>query len=200
MIAHEVAHQWFGNLVTMHWWDDLWLNEGFASWMASRVTNALHPEWKPWLQMVASSRERAMQLDAGSATHPIVRPIESVEAVNQAFDEIAYSKGEAVIRMIEVAVGETGFREGIRSYMRKHAYANTITDDLWRELENASGKPITAIAHDFTLQPGVPLVTIEAAECCAGTTKLTLTQSRFETDAAVGGSGWRGESRFGRAR
>ncbi len=183
VIAHEVAHQWFGNLVTMHWWDDLWLNEGFASWMASRVTNALHPEWKPWLQMVASSRERAMQLDAGSATHPIVRPIESVEAVNQAFDEIAYSKGEAVIRMIEVAVGETGFRDGIRSYMRKHAYANTITDDLWRELEDASGKPITSIAHDFTLQPGVPLVTIEAAECSAGTTKLTLAQSRFETDA-----------------
>ena len=124
-----------------------------------------------------------MQLDAGSATHPIVRPINSIEAVSQAFDAIAYSKGEAVIRMIEDAVGETAFRDGIRSYMRKHAYANTITDDLWRELEAASGKPITAIAHDFTLQPGVPLVTIEAAECSAGTTKLTLTQSRFETDA-----------------
>jgi aminopeptidase N len=183
VIAHEVAHQWFGNLVTMHWWDDLWLNEGFASWMASKVTDALHPEWKPWLRMVASSRERAMRLDAGSATHPIVRPIDSIEAVNQAFDAIAYSKGEAIIRMIEVAVGETGFRDGIRGYIRKHAYANTITDDFWRELEAASGQPITAIAHDFTLQPGVPLVTIEATECNAGTTKLTLTQSRFETDA-----------------
>ena len=183
VIAHEVAHQWFGNLVTMHWWDDLWLNEGFASWMGSKVTNTLHPEWKPWLQEVATSRERAMQLDAGSATHPIVRPIESIEAVSQAFDAIAYSKGEAVLRMLEETVGATAFRDGIRSYMRRHAYANTVTDDLWRELETASGKPITAIAHDFTLQPGVPLVTIEAAECSAGTTKLTLTQSRFETDA-----------------
>jgi len=181
-IAHEVAHQWFGNLVTMQWWDDLWLNEGFASWMGSKVTNALHPEWKPWLQMVASSREHAMQLDAGSATHPIVHSIDTFEAVNQAFNPIAYSKGEAVIRMIEEAVGETAFRDGIRSYMRKHAYANTVTDDLWRELETASGKPIVALARDFTLQPGVPLVTVEAAECSAGTTILTLTQSRFETD------------------
>ena len=192
VIAHEVAHQWFGNLVTMQWWDDLWLNEGFASWMSSKVTNTLHPEWKPWLQTVASSRERAMQLDAGSATHPIVHPIDSFEAVNQAFDPIAYSKGEAVIRMIEEAVGEADFRDGIRSYMRKHAYANTITDDLWRELETASGKPIAAIARDFTLQPGVPLVTIEAAECSAGRTLLTLTQSRFETDEkAPEGVAWR---------
>jgi aminopeptidase N len=183
VIAHEVAHQWFGNLVTMRWWDDLWLNEGFASWMGSKVTNTLHPEWKPWLQEVATSRERAMQLDAGSATHPIVRPIDSIEAVSQAFDAIAYSKGEAVLRMLEEAVGETAFRDGIRRYMRKHAYANTISDDLWRELEAASGKPITAIARDFTLQPGVPLVTIATAECSTGATKLTLTQSRFETDA-----------------
>jgi len=183
VIAHEVAHQWFGNLVTMHWWDDLWLNEGFATWMSGKVTNTLHPEWKPWLQVVAGSREYAMQLDAGSATHPIVHPVNSLEAVSQAFDSIAYSKGQAVIRMIEDAVGEVAFRNGVRSYMRKHAYANTVTDDLWRELETASGKPITAIARDFTLQPGVPLVTVESAECIAGTTTLTLTQSRFETDA-----------------
>jgi aminopeptidase N len=182
VIAHEVAHQWFGNLVTMQWWDDLWLNEGFASWMGSKVTNELHPEWKPWLQVAASSREQGMQLDAGSATHPIVHSIDSFEAVNQAFNPIAYHKGEAVIRMIEQAVGEAAFRDGIRGYLRKHAYANTVTDDLWRELETASGKPIAAIARDFTLQPGVPLVTVETAECSAGTTILTLTQSRFETD------------------
>jgi aminopeptidase N len=182
VIAHEVAHQWFGNLVTMRWWDDLWLNEGFASWMASKVTSELHPEWKPWLQAVANSREAAMQLDAGAATHPVVQRVESVDAVQMAFDAIAYNKGEAVIRMIEQAVGETDFRAGIRSYMRKHAYSNTVTDDLWRELESASGQPITAIAHDFTLQPGVPLVTVESAECSAGMTRLTLTQSRFETD------------------
>jgi aminopeptidase N len=182
VIAHEVAHQWFGNLVTMRWWDDLWLNEGFASWMASRIMNSLHPEWKPWLQMVANAREYAMQLDAGAATHAIVRPVDSIEQANQAFDAIAYSKGETVIRMIEATVGESAFREGIRSYMRKHAYANTITDDLWQELAAASGQPITEMAHDFTQQPGVPLVTVSEPVCKDGATTIELTQSRFETD------------------
>ena len=182
VIAHEVAHQWFGNLVTMRWWDDLWLNEGFASWMASRITDALHPEWKPWLQMVANAREYAMQLDAGAATHAIVRPVDSIEQANQAFDPIAYSKGETVIRMIEATVGEAAFREGIRGYMRKHAYANTVTDDLWQELAAASGQPITDIAHDFTRQPGVPLVTVSEPVCDGGVTTIELTQSRFETD------------------
>jgi aminopeptidase N len=182
VIAHEVAHQWFGNLVTMRWWDDLWLNEGFASWMASKVSDALHPEWKPWLQSMAGAKEFAMQLDAGSATHPVVRPVESIEQANQAFDAIAYSKGRAVIRMIEETMGEAGFREGIRRYMKKHAYANTITQDLWTELEQATGQPITGIAHDFTQQPGVPLVTVSDPVCENGTTTLTLTQSRFETD------------------
>jgi aminopeptidase N len=182
VIAHEVAHQWFGNLVTMRWWDDLWLNEGFASWMASRITDGLHPEWKPWLQMVANAREYAMQLDAGAATHAIVRPVDSIEQANQAFDPIAYSKGETVIRMIEATVGESAFRAGIRSYMRKHAYANTITDDLWQELAAASGQPITEMAHDFTRQPGVPLVTMSEPVCTGGVSTIELTQSRFETD------------------
>jgi aminopeptidase N len=182
VIAHEVAHQWFGNLVTMRWWDDLWLNEGFASWMASKVSDKLHPEWKPWLQAVAGPKEYAMQLDAGAATHAVVRPVESIEQANQAFDPIAYSKGRAVIRMIEETVGEAGFREGIRRYMKKHAYANTITQDLWTELQQATGQPITDIAHDFTRQPGVPLVTVSEAACRDGKTTLTLTQSRFETD------------------
>jgi aminopeptidase N len=182
VIAHEVAHQWFGNLVTMRWWDDLWLNEGFASWMASKVSDALHPEWKPWLQSVAYAKEYAMQLDAGAATHAIVGPVESIEQANQAFDPIAYSKGKAVIRMIEETVGEAGFRAGIRSYMKKHAYANTVTEDLWTELEQATGQPIRDIARDFTRQPGVPLVTVSEAVCNDGNTTLTLTQSRFETD------------------
>ena len=182
VIAHEVAHQWFGNLVTMRWWDDLWLNEGFASWMASKVSDELHPEWKPWLQSVAGAKEYAMQLDAGAATHAVVRPVESIEQANQAFDPIAYSKGRAVIRMIEETVGAASFREGIRRYMKKHAYANTITEDLWTELQQATSQPITDIAHDFTRQPGVPLVTVSEPVCRDGTTTLTLAQSRFETD------------------
>ncbi len=190
-IAHEVAHQWFGDLVTMQWWDDLWLNEGFASWMARRIASALHPDWKPWLQMVASSRELAMRLDAGSATHAIVQPVDSAEAASQAFDAIAYSKGEAVIRMIEDAVGEAGFRDGIRRYMKAHAYANTVTDDLWREIAAATGQPIAEIAHDFTRQPGVPLVMVGATSCVDGTTTVPLAQSRFETDGQTQNpAGW----------
>jgi aminopeptidase N len=182
VVAHEVAHQWFGNLVTMAWWDDLWLNEGFASWMASKVMNALHPQWKPWLQMVSGSRERAMRLDAGSATHAVVRPVDSIYAANQAFDAIAYSKGEAVIRMIEEMVGESGFRDGIRRYMKAYAYGNAVTGQLWQEIEASTGKPVGDIARDFTLQPGVPLVTASAARCDDGASTTTLTQSRFETD------------------
>ena len=181
-IAHEMAHQWFGDLVTMEWWDDLWLNEGFATWMASKISASLHPQWKPWLQVVGSQRERALRLDAGAATHPIVVRIDSIDGVNQAFDAIAYQKGEAVIRMLEDTVGDAAFRDGIRRYMAKYAYDNTVTDQLWGELDAGTGKRISDIAHDFTLQPGVPLVSVTTTSCQAGITKLRLTQSRFETD------------------
>src|SRR6185503_13093103 len=113
--AHEMAHQWFGDLVTMRWWDDLWLNEGFASWMASRTTQKLHPEWNTALGAV-NSRERAMERDSLSTTHPIVQHIETVEQANQAFDPISYSKGEAVIRMLEGYVGEQAWRTGVQRY------------------------------------------------------------------------------------
>jgi aminopeptidase N len=181
-VAHEVAHQWFGNLVTMEWWDDLWLNEGFATWMASKVTYALHPEWKPWLQVVGGGRERAMRLDAGAATHAVVQPVTSIEAANQAFDAIAYSKGAAVLRMLEATAGEAGFRDGIRRYMRRYAYGNTTTDQLWQELVAATGKPIAVIARDFTQQPGVPLVSVDTAGCHDNSSGMTLSQTRFETD------------------
>jgi len=180
VVAHEMAHQWFGNLVTMDWWDDLWLNEGFATWMAEKVTESLRPQWNPRLQSVGGSREAALRLDAGEATHPVVQPVVSVQAASQAFDSIAYSKGSAVIRMLEDALGETGFREGIRRYMRRYAYGNTTTDQLWAELAAATGQPVADIAHDFTLQPGVPLIEVETGPCQAGRTQITLAQSRFE--------------------
>lgn len=181
-VAHEVAHQWFGDLVTMEWWDGLWLNEGFATWMASKVTNALHPQRKPWLQAAAGGREYAMQLDAGSATHAVLQPVLSIDAVAQAFDAIAYNKGAAVIRMLEDMVGEDGFRAGMRNYMKKFAYGNTVTDQLWQEIGAATGQPVTDVAHDFTLQPGVPLVSAAPPECRDGASRTALTQSRFETD------------------
>lgn len=179
--AHEMAHQWFGDLVTMAWWDDLWLNEGFASWMESRTTTRLHPEWN-WELRAVGTREGAMERDALATTHPVVQRIATVEQASQAFDSITYSKGEAVIRMLESYVGEDAWRTGVRSYMAKHAYGNTVSDDLWREIEKSARKPITAIAHDFTLQPGVPLIRVSDAVCKNGQTTIQLTQGEFSKD------------------
>ncbi len=178
-IAHEMAHQWFGDLVTMAWWDDLWLNEGFASWMENKATDHFHPEWKVWLQ-TKGGEQRAMRLDARSGTHPVITPIKDVFAAADAFDGITYSKGHAVIHMLETYVGEDVFRRGVRNYIAHHAYGNTVTDDLWREIDAVSPKKITGIAHDFTLQAGVPLISI-ARNRYGG---VTLSQSRFGADEA----------------
>lgn len=156
-VAHETAHPWFGNLVTMAWWDDLWLNEGFASWMAGHATVKFHPEWNAHLETV-TDREWAMRKDAMATSHSVVQKVASVQQAEQAFDGITCQKGEAVIRMLEAYVGETAWRNGVRSYLKKHAYGNSVTRDLWRAVESAAGKPIRGIAHDFTRQPGVALI------------------------------------------
>jgi aminopeptidase N len=178
--AHEMAHQWFGDLVTMRWWDDLWLNEGFASWMATRTTEKLHPEWHAELGTVAI-REVAMGLDAVHTSHPIVQHVETVEQANQAFDAITYSKGESVIRMLEQYLGPDVWRDGVRRYIKDHAYGNTVSDDLWKAMETVTDKPVTTIAHDFTLQPGVPLIRVASETCKNGSTTLELTQGQFST-------------------
>ncbi|NGZ85089.1 M1 family metallopeptidase [Duganella aceris] len=180
-LAHEMAHQWFGDLVTMQWWDELWLNEGFASWMENRTTAKLHPEWNTAMSSVRV-RESAMQLDAIATTHPVVQHIETVEQASSAFDFITYLKGESVIRMLEAYVGPDAWREGVRAYMKDHAYGNTVSDDLWKTVERAAGKPITAIAHDFTLQPGIPMISVGDAVCADGATTVTLTQGEFSQD------------------
>jgi aminopeptidase N len=177
VVAHEMAHQWFGNLVTMEWWDDLWLNEGFASWMENKATDHFHPEWNMWL-LTQDAQQRAMRLDARVGTHPIITPIPDVFAAATAFDNITYEKGQAVVRMLETYVGEEAFRQGVRNYMEKYAYKNTVTDQFWAELDRVSPKPISDIAHDFTLQAGVPL--IRADEAPRG---VRLTQGRFGVDA-----------------
>jgi aminopeptidase N len=179
--AHEMAHQWFGDLVTMAWWSDLWLNEGFASWMGTKATDALRPEWEPLLGRIAG-REQAMSLDSVATSHPIVQKIESVEQISQAFDPITYRKGESVLRMLEDYVGEDVWRQGVRDYIATYRLKNTVTDNLWERVEKAAGKPVTAIAHDFTLQPGVPLIRVEAAECRDGNTNVTLRQEQFSRD------------------
>jgi aminopeptidase N len=183
VVAHEMAHQWFGNLVTMQWWDDLWLNEGFASWMENKATDRFHPEWTMWLQS-ESARQRAMRQDSKGSTHPVVQPVQSGEQADQAFDDITYRKGQAVIRMLESYVGDAVFKQGVRTYMRRHAYANTVTDDLWSEISAAGGGDIKAIADDFTLQPGVPLISVERAVQEGDHVKLEVRQGRFGVDDA----------------
>lgn len=182
IVAHEMAHQWFGDLVTMAWWDDLWLNEGFASWMATKVTDVMKPDWEMLLTRV-DGREAAMSLDAFATTHPVVQHVNTVEEVSQAFDAITYQKGEAVITMLESFAGEDVWRAGIRAYMQKHAYGNTVTSDLWSAVENAGAKGLVAVANDFTSKPGIPLVKVDAAKCANGATTLTLSQGEFSRDA-----------------
>ncbi len=179
--AHEIAHQWFGNLVTMQWWDDLWLNEGFASWMESKTTAHFHPEWQADIDRVYGYNG-AMRQDAYVTTHPIIQTIKTVEQTSQAFDGITYQKGEAVITMLEGFAGEDVWRSGIRSYVKKYAYGNTKTDDLWAEVEAAGAKGLTKIAHDFTKQPGIPLIKVTNAKCVGGNTVVAISQGEFSRD------------------
>jgi aminopeptidase N len=180
-VVHETAHQWFGNLVTMAWWDDLWLNEGFASWMAGRAAEKFHPEWESQIGTV-DSRNWVMRKDALTTSHSVVQRVATVQQATQAFNGITYVKGEAVIRMIEDYVGSTAWRNGVRTYLQRHAYGNAVSDDLWRALESSAGKPIRQIAHDFTTQPGVPLIALTKSQCIQGQTHLALTQGEFAPD------------------
>ncbi|MEO6224615.1 MAG: M1 family metallopeptidase [Sphingomicrobium sp.] len=183
--AHEMAHQWFGDLVTMAWWDDLWLNEGFASWMSTKSTRHFHPDWGAEFRAVGS-REDAMEQDARVSTHPIVQNVRTVEQANQAFDSITYSKGQAVITMLEGYASPSVWQKGIQGYIRQHAYQNTRTDDLWRSVEQAGATGLTQMAHDFTLQPGVPLIRVANATCQGNATRVTLVQDEFATDRKPG--------------
>ncbi len=179
--AHEMAHMWFGDLVTMAWWNDLWLNEGFATWMATKTKEHFHPDWGADVDRIAS-RETAMALDALNSTHPVVQEVATVEQANQAFDSIAYQKGSSVISMLEGYAGADVWRAGIRQYIAAHAYQNSRTSDLWSAVDAAGAPGLTRIANDFTRQPGIPLITISASHCVGGATVVTLTQGQFSAD------------------
>jgi aminopeptidase N len=184
VIAHEVAHMWFGDLVTMAWWDNLWLNEGFASWMGTKCTAHFNPQWEVWLRRniprdparrLGFPKEQAMEGDARSTTHPIQQPIRTEAEASSAFDDITYKKGQSFIRMLESFLGEEVFRDGIRRYISSHKYSNSTTADLWKSLADASGKPIPELAAGWTEQPGFPVVKVQRADG----NKVTLTQERF---------------------
>src|SRR5438477_7686516 len=184
VLAHEMAHQWFGDLVTMAWWDNLWLNEGFASWMGSKCTAHFNPQWEVWLRRsvprdptrrAGIAKEAAMEGDTRSTTHPIQQRIATEAEANSAFDDITYKKGQSFLRMLESFLGEDVFRDGIRRYIAAHKYSNTTTADLWKTLSEASKKPIGEIAAGWTEQPGFPVVKVKRE----GDKKIQLTQERF---------------------
>ncbi len=184
ILAHEMAHQWFGDLVTMGWWDNLWLNEGFASWMQVKAAEHFYPQWQTWLNSYGQ-KQFALAIDARRTSHPVQQPVADASEAMAAFDGITYNKGQALIRMLENYLGEQAFRDGIRNYMAAHAYGNTTTADLWRALERAAGKPVTGVAASFTEQDGVPLIIAETA-CSGDTQRLALRQDRFVIAPARG--------------
>jgi len=177
--AHEMAHQWFGDLVTMGWWDDTWLNESFASWLAAKETAARNPAWR-WWEQEDESRESAMAADARATSHAIEQHVTNeLEALNSFDSDITYSKGEALLRMLEAYIGEDVFRQGIRSYIKNRAYSNAAAADLWNALGQASGKNIPAVAAPWIEKPGFPLVSVNAACDSSGNRSVTLRQKRF---------------------
>ncbi|MBI3305721.1 M1 family metallopeptidase [Candidatus Nomurabacteria bacterium] len=177
VIAHEIAHQWFGNLVTMEWWTHLWLNEGFASYIEYLAVDKLFPEWDIWTQFSTHELGTALRLDALYHTHPIEITVHHPDEIGEIFDEVSYSKGAAVIRMLANYLGEKDFRDGLRYYLKKHSYKNTETIDLWQAFEKVSKKPkgsLTKMMKTWTSKPGYPVI-----EAKIKGNKLSFSQRRF---------------------
>ncbi len=175
VIAHELAHMWFGNLVTMRWWNGIWLNEAFATFMELKVTDAFRPEWERWVAF-GLARSTAFDTDALESTRPIEYPVVSPDDAEGMFDVLTYEKGAAVVRMLEQYLGEDRFRAGIRKYMATNRYGNTETTDLWDSIEEASGEPVRRIMDSWIFQGGFPIVSVATSD--DGRT-LRLAQERF---------------------
>ena len=181
VIAHEMAHMWFGDLVTMEWWDDLWLNESFASWMGDKAVDHEYPEWDVWTQFVFQDTNRGLSLDGLRNSHPIEAKVENPAEIRELFDAISYSKGGATLRMLEDFLGPEVFQDGLHNYLTKHQYGNARTEDLWNALEESSGKPVTEIMNTWVKQVGYPYI---QAECShnGDILEIKLSQSRFLYD------------------
>ena len=180
VVAHELAHMWFGNLVTMRWWTDLWLNEGFASWIEYMAVDALFPEWNMWTQFIADEQQPAMKLDSLDNTHPIEVPVKHPDEIRTIFDGISYGKGASVIHQLHAHIGAKNFKKGLHLYLTRHAYKNTDTKDLWQALTEASGINVGEFMHNWTAQPGYPLVTVKSS--ANGT---HISQERFYIDPSA---------------
>lgn len=160
VVAHELTHQWFGNLVTMRWWTDLWLNEGFASWMEYLAVDTYHPEWELWTQFAVDEQQLALKMDSLEFTHPIEVPVGHPDEIRTIFDAISYQKGASVIHMLQDYLGADAFRDGLRHYLKTHSYKNTDTIDLWQALEDISKKPVKEFMNAWTAQKGFPILSV----------------------------------------
>jgi aminopeptidase N/puromycin-sensitive aminopeptidase len=180
VIAHEMAHQWFGDLVTMKWWDDIWLNEGFATWMSSKPVQAWKPEWNANLDNV-SNTGGTLNVDALANTRPIHQAAETPAQIQELFDGIAYGKAAAVLRMLESYLGEETFRAGVNAYLKKHQYANATAADFWNAQASTSKKPVDQIMPTWVKQAGEPIVNVKA-QCSGNSTNVTLSQQRYYFD------------------
>ncbi|KAJ1135460.1 hypothetical protein NDU88_001899 [Pleurodeles waltl] len=178
VVGHELAHQWFGNLVTMEWWTHLWLNEGFASWIEYLCVDHCFPEYDIWTQFVSADYTRAQELDALDNSHPIEVSVGHPSEVDEIFDAISYSKGASVIRMLHDYIGDEDFREGMHLYLTTFQHKNAATEDLWTCLEQASGKPIANVMNTWTKQMGFPLIHVESVQHDEERV-ITLTQKKF---------------------
>ena len=177
VVAHEVAHQWFGDLVTMRWWNDIWLNEGFADWITPKAVAAFNPAWRV-ADDQALNTSHALDSDALQSTHPIRVAVETPEEINEIFDAISYDKTAAVLRMVEGFVGEAAFREGIRAYVKKYAYGNAAAEDFWNTMTAVTKQPFDRIMPTFVKQPGAPLLSV-GTRCDGDSTIVTLAQRRL---------------------
>ncbi|OAD78274.1 hypothetical protein PHYBLDRAFT_154347 [Phycomyces blakesleeanus NRRL 1555(-)] len=175
VVCHELAHQWFGNLVTMEWWDHLWLNEGFATWVGWFALDHIHPEWDVWTNFVTDSLPSALVLDSLRSSHPIEVAVKDPKEVSQIFDAISYLKGASVIRMLSSWLGVETFLEGIRQYIQAHKFSNASTDDLWAALSDAAGVDVSEFMTLWTRRVGYPLLRVTLN----GSGSITVTQTRY---------------------
>lgn len=197
VICHELAHMWYGDLVTMAWWDDLWLNEAFATWMAFEIVDQWKPEWKMW-QDFQHHRAAALRLDALRHTHPIHTEVHTPAQATENFDLITYEKGASVVRMLERYLGPSVFRKGVRAYIRRHREGNAVAADLWRALTEAAGEEVEPIVRGWIDREGLPVLTL-ARSRRGGRTLLRLRQERFVAQPAARSDG-RGKGRGAGAR
>ena len=181
VVAHEVAHQWFGNLVTLEWWTDLWLKEGYATWISHLCANKMSPDFEAWTQFLTQELTFARELDALESSHPIEVEVGSPAEIDEIFDAISYSKGSSIIRFLFNWIGEDAFRSGMNAYLKKFCYGNARTRDLWESLGDSSGRPVEDVMSTWTRQTGFPIITVTSD----GEGRMKLKQDRFKEDGSV---------------